>query len=166
MTDATARLALPFIASGQAQKELFHNEALLRIDALLQSAVESLLVDTPPSAPAPGQCWIVGESAVGAWAGRALTLAAWSDGGWRFASPRAGMTVWSLADATIARFDGTAWVTGEIRARRILVDGVAVVGAQQSAIGDPTGGMSQDSEARAAISAILGALRSHGLIAS
>ena len=37
MSDATARLALPFIAPGQAQKELFHNEALTRIDALLQA---------------------------------------------------------------------------------------------------------------------------------
>ncbi|MDH7639572.1 DUF2793 domain-containing protein [Sphingomonas oryzagri] len=166
MTDATARLALPFIASGQAQKELFHNEALVRIDALLQPAVESLLVDSPPPAPAPGQCWIVGESPVGAWAGQALALAAWSDGGWRFVSPRPGMAVWSLADTLVAHFDGDAWMVGEIRARRLLVDGVAVVGAQQSAIADPTGGTSQDSEARAAISAILAALRSHGLIAS
>ena len=28
MTDATPRFALPLLAAGQAQKELFHNEAL------------------------------------------------------------------------------------------------------------------------------------------
>lgn len=36
MSDATARFAFPLIAPGQAQKELFHNEALARVDALLQ----------------------------------------------------------------------------------------------------------------------------------
>ncbi|WP_454885147.1 DUF2793 domain-containing protein [Sphingomonas oryzagri] len=166
MTDATARLALPFISSGQAQKELFHNEALVRIDALLQPAVEAVLVDSPPSDPVPGQCWVVGESPTGAWAGQALSLAAWSDGGWRFVAPRAGMTVWSIADNVAARFDGAAWASGEIRGRRILVDGIAVVGTQQSAIADPVGGTAPDMEARAAISAILAAFRSHGLIAN
>mgnify|MGYP006199852597 CR=1 FL=1 len=34
MSDATARFALPFILPGQAQKELFHNEALTRLEAL------------------------------------------------------------------------------------------------------------------------------------
>lgn len=166
MTDATARLALPFIASGQAQKELFHNEALVRIDALLQPAVESLMIDNPPSAPTPGQCWIVGESPSGAWAGQASALAVWTDGGWRFVAPRSGMTVWSLSDDVVASFDGAAWAIGEIRGRRILVDGVAVVGTQQSAIADPVGGSAPDSEARAAIFAVLTALRTHGLIAS
>ncbi|HLZ79899.1 MAG TPA: hypothetical protein VKQ09_11235 [Sphingomonas sp.] len=39
MSDATTRFALPLIAPGQAQKELFHNEALARVDALLQPSV-------------------------------------------------------------------------------------------------------------------------------
>lgn len=45
------------------------------------------------------------------------------------------------------------------------VDGVKVVGAQSSAITDPTGGSTVDAEARTAIGSILSALRSHGLIA-
>ncbi|HEY0316382.1 MAG TPA: DUF2793 domain-containing protein [Sphingomonas sp.] len=165
MTDATARLALPFITSGQAQKELFHNEALARIDALLQPAVESVLVDTPPAAPSPGQCWIVGTSPSGAWAGQALAIAACTDDGWRFVAPRPGMLVWSLADALPAAFDGADWVLGALHARHLVVGGVAVVGRQQSAIADPVAGAAPDAEARTAISAILTALRAHGLIA-
>ncbi|PXA83637.1 hypothetical protein DMC47_42725 [Nostoc sp. 3335mG] len=165
MTDATARFALPFIASGQAQKELFHNEALARIDALLAPAVESVLLDTPPAAPAPGQCWVVGATPSGDWAGQALAIAAWTEDGWRFVAPRAGMRAWSLADALTAMFDGATWTLGDVHARRLLVGGVPVVGTQQSAIADPAGGTAPDPVARAAISSILGALRAHGLIA-
>lgn len=45
------------------------------------------------------------------------------------------------------------------------VDGVKVVGAQEGAITDPTGGSTIDSQARTAIGSILSALRAHGLIA-
>ena len=165
MTDATARFALPFIASGQAQKELFHNEALARIDALLLPVVESVLPDAPPALPAAGQCWVVGAAPTGDWAGHALAIAAWTDDGWRFVAPRAGMQVWSIADALPAMFDGAGWVLGDLHARQLIVGGVPVVGTQQSAIADPAGGTAPDAAARTAISAILAALRAHGLIA-
>lgn len=45
------------------------------------------------------------------------------------------------------------------------VDGTKVVGSQQGAITAPTGGATIDSQARTAISAILSAMRTHGLIA-
>ena len=166
MSDATARFALPFIASGQAQKEVFHNEALARIDALLQASVEVVSLDEPPASPATGQCWIVGGTPIGAWAGQALALAAWSDGGWRFVAPRIGMTAWSIADDVPLRFDGTTWQLGEIAARRLVVGGTQVVVGQQPAIADPIGGSATDAEGRTAISAMLAALRHHGLIAS
>jgi len=43
---------------------------------------------------------------------------------------------------------------------------IKVVGAQGSAIGNPTGGTTVDTEARAVIVSILGAIRTHGLIAT
>jgi hypothetical protein len=42
---------------------------------------------------------------------------------------------------------------------------VKVVGARESAIASPSGGANVDPEARAAIAAMLAALRAHGLIA-
>jgi hypothetical protein len=166
MADATARLALPFIAPGQAQKELFHNEALARIDALAQAAAVAIGVTDPPAAPMPGQCWVLGDGPSGAWAGQDRALAAWTEGGWRFVAPVAGMSVWSVADGLLARFDGERWRLGDVPARRFIVGGVGVVGMQQSAIDAPNGGTIVDSEGRAVISAILIALRAHGLIDS
>ncbi len=87
MSDATARFALPFIAAGQAQKEVFHNEALTRVDVLLQPVVEAVGLDAPPASPATGQCWVVGAAPTGAWAGQAQSIAAWTEGGWRFVAP-------------------------------------------------------------------------------
>jgi len=45
------------------------------------------------------------------------------------------------------------------------VDGVKVVGSQGGAITDPTGGATVDAQARTAITSVLSALRTHGLIA-
>jgi hypothetical protein len=165
MSDATARFALPFITPGQAQKELFHNEALTRIDALLQPAVEAVAVNSPPPAPVPGQCWIIGAAPTGAWAGQPNMLASWTEGGWRFVAGRTGMILWSNADRLFVWFDGTLWRTGDVVAQRVIVAGQQVVSVQQSPIANPAGGTVSDTQSRAAIAAILTALRNHGLVA-
>jgi len=163
MTDTTARLALPLLAAGQAEKELFHNEALARIDIALAAVAETRGDTSPPADPRPGQCWIVGEGASGAWAGQDRALAGWTGDGWRFVTPTAGMLVWSAAEDVFARFDGGQWWAGEITAKRVMVDGEQVVGARQPAIAEPAGGAAIDVEARDAIRAILATLSAHGL---
>lgn len=164
--DTTARLALPLLQVGQAQKEWTHNEALALLDLAVQPVVRAVGVNAPPTAPAPGDCWIVGTAPNGLWAGRANALAGWTGGGWRFVAPRAGVAVWSLADAMLARFDGAVWTIGTIAGTRLVLAGIAVVGAQQAAIAAPASGTTIDAEARTAIAAILTALRTHGLIAA
>ena len=84
MAEMTARYRLDLLQSGQAQKEITHNEALIRADILLQSAVESRTLTAPPGAPVEGQCWVVAAAATGAWAGRSGEIACWSAGGWLF----------------------------------------------------------------------------------
>ena len=162
----SARFALPLLHAGQAQKEMFHNEAVVRIDALLHPAVVAVGIDTPPPDPEPGQAWIVGDAATGEWAGRADQIASWTEGGWRFAAPRDGMELWVEGLAQPARYRaGAGWQAGVIVASRIEIDGVQVVGGQAAAIATPAGGATVDDQARAAIAAILDALRAHGLIA-
>lgn len=106
MDEATARLRLPLIAPGQAQKEMTHNEALVLVDLLVQPAVEAVDAVSPPAAPAVGQAWAVGAGAGGDWSGQAGTVAGWTAGGWRFAGPVDGLAVWSRADAAPARWVG------------------------------------------------------------
>jgi hypothetical protein len=164
MSEETARYALPFLVPGQAQKELYHNEALVRIAAMLHVAVEGAPAATAPLAPLEGQCWIVGTGAGGAWAGRDGNLAAWTTGGWRFVEPQPGTLAWNKAAGCWVHFDGTQWGNGMIPVAGISVGGQQVVGQRQAPVPSPSGGTIIDAEARAAIGLITAALMSHGLI--
>ncbi len=166
MTDTTARFALPQLQPGQAQKELWHNEALALIDGCLHPAAESRGDDTPPASPTLGQAWITGTSPVGDWAGQADRLAIWTAGGWRFADPVEGMSVWLISDSVFTYRESGGWRDGVVVASSIEIGGNQVVGPQEAAIADVSGGAVIDSEGRERIDAILGALRAHGLIST
>lgn len=146
----TTRLALPMLEAGQAQKEMFHNEALALLDLLVGASVEAALRDDPPAQPEVGQSWIVGPAATGDWAGKAGAIAGWTPGGWRFISPPEGFSVWDRATGTIARRVAGSWRSDRPGA----------------AIAPPAGGSTVDTEARAAIAAMLTLLRQRGLIAA
>lgn len=162
----TPRLALPFLAVGQAQKEFTHNESLQTLDMLVAGSVEQPPLATPPASPALGACYIVASGATDAWAGRSQCVAAWTSGGWRFVPPVEGMRLNDRTSGTWAAFRSGAWELGIERAAALLIEGQQVVGARVAAIASPAGGTVIDNEARAAIDAILGALSQHGLIGS
>lgn len=163
--DGSDRFALPFLQAAQAQKEVTHNEALALIDMLLHARAESATRETPPTDAAAGQCWIVPAGGVGDWTGRDGALACFSSGGWRFVRPRAGMRV-SVADTgeTVVH-DGVGWGPAALRTDGVYLNGLRVVGERQAAVANPVGGSVVDAEARASLSALLHALRMHGLIA-
>lgn len=150
MSEETGRLALPLLAVAQAQKEMTHNEALALLDVAVQPVVQAVAPATLPSAPAIGDCWIVGPAPAAAWAGQDGALACWTSGGWRFVASFDGMSAWSVADQGLARREGTVWR----------------VAARQASIANPAGGTIVDAEARAAIDAILAVMRSGGQIQS
>ena len=164
--EKTDRLQLPLIAPGQAQKELFHNEALQALDTLVGGAVEGPPSDTPPAAPAAGQSYLVGDSPTGEWAQYPEHVAAFTSGGWRFIAPRIGLSLVDQVSGSIALYGAGGWEIGVVRGSKVVVDGNPVVGAQAGAIAGPSGGAFVDSESRAAVSAILAAMRQHGLISS
>lgn len=162
--DRTDRLALPLLLAGQAQKEVTHNEALLRLDIAAVPAVQSADIAVPPGAPVGGQCWIVAAGASGAWAGREGDIAGWTSGGWRFVQPLPGMALW-VEDRGHRMMWRGGWTEGAVRADGIYRDGVKVLGSQGDAIAAPLGGSIVDVESRVAINAILSMLHLHGLIA-
>jgi len=164
MSESTPRLSLPFIMPGQAQKELYHNEALTSIDVALHPAVEGPPLATPPADPEPGRSWIIAAGATGEWSGRDEHLACWTDGGWRFVAPILGMRVWDKTAGHGTQWTGAAWSGGEMPVKSLFVGGKKVVGERQSAVPSPSGGTVIDVEARTSIAAITAALKSHGLI--
>jgi hypothetical protein len=143
-TSSSARYGIPYLFSGQSQKELFVNEAHALVDTLLHAAVEGTS-NQPPTAPADGECWLVGDVPTGPWAGHAGALAAYQAGGWVFATPRDGLRVLEKPSGQEIRFVG---------------------GWQRPATpADPSGGTTVDAEARTAIAEVVEALIAAGILA-
>ena len=161
---ATARLGLPLLSAGQAQKEFVHNEAVQAIEMLLAAAVEEAPRAAPPSVPAVGATYIVAGSPTGEWTGKAHCLACFTSGGWRFVPALDGMTAFVRGSSLWALFRDGAWELGLVRGSSLVLGGQQVVGTRLGAIAAPAGGATIDGEARAAIAQILTALRQHGLI--
>lgn len=105
---SSPNLALPYLETGQAQKEVTHNEALNALDVLAQAAVVNSTTTAPPGSPTDGQAWLVAVGATGAWAGKAGQIAAWFSG-WRFFAPKEGWRVYDAAADVVLTFNGTAW---------------------------------------------------------
>lgn len=81
-----------------------------------------------------------------------------------FARSYEGMRLLVRSSGETAIYRSGAWQLGTIRGAEIVLGGQKVVGPRAAAIADPSGGALVDSEARAAIAAILSAMRTHGLI--
>lgn len=105
----TPRLALPLLAAGQAQKHVTHNDALMRLDALVHLVVASRTQVTPPATPGETAAYIVPAGGAGVFADRQDQLAIFEDGGWSFLSPRPGWQAWVTDEAEHHVWTGTQW---------------------------------------------------------
>ena len=108
--EVSDNLALPFLQPSQAQKHVTHNEALERLDILVQLTVEAFDATTPPSLPEAGEVHALGTGASEAWVGHDGELAAWVGEAWLFIAPRAGWRAWSRGAGTLRIWDGSGWV--------------------------------------------------------
>jgi len=141
---ATPRHGLPYLHPGQAQKEFFVNEALARLDALVQATVLDERAE-PPVNPQPGDAYLVASGAAGEWLGEDESIAVYQATHWLFQPPVAGASVRMLGTGQSWIYAG-GWTT-----------------AMEPAA--PTGGSTIDSEARAAIAGLISALRHSGVFA-
>jgi Protein of unknown function (DUF2793) len=159
----TARHLMPLLASGQAQKEVTHNEALQMIDRRLQLAVISRSVSAPPSPAVSGAIYIVPAEATGEWSGQTDRIASYDGFGWTFDAPQPGWLVWIIDEAVMSIFDGK-WSDGYWPVTALRIGGRQVLGGPLATIANPSGGLAIDVESRLAIDQILAMLRGHGLI--
>ena len=109
--DTTPRLSLPFVAAGQAQKHITVNEALGKLDGLVQLAVQSRTTTAQPASPADGAMHILPTGATGAsWFDKAAGLLAhYVDGAWEALTPKAGWLAWIIDEGLALIHDGENW---------------------------------------------------------
>lgn len=162
--DQTARFKIPLLSAGQAQKEFTHNEALERIAALLCPVVDGAPQTAPPANPAIGACYLVAAGGAGDWAGQDGAIACFTVGGWRFIEPVEGVIVTARSSGEPLQWRSGAWESGISRCQQVRIGGQTVLRERQPDVPDPAGGAVIDGESRAALVAILGALRAHGII--
>lgn len=101
-------LVLPYLAANQSQKHVTVNEALRRLDTLVQITVQSAALAAPPGSPTEGQRWIVAASPTGAWVGQSGKIAAWQDAAWAFYTPLDGWTAVDVSTDALLIFNGGA----------------------------------------------------------
>jgi len=128
---------------GQAQKEIFVNEALARLDALAQPVVLASRAAPPPS-HAAGDTYLVVATASEEWRGQENCLAISQDTHWVFQTPYEGMRIYDREEAAI-RFWRDGW-------------------SDPQSIHDAAGGSTIDIEARGTIATLLLCLRGLGIL--
>lgn len=113
MTDQmTFRLGLPLVQAAQAQKHVTVNEALSRLDGMVNLVLVSVTQTEPPQAVIEGACYGIPKNATGAWSNHAGRIAIMSNGGWIFSDIRAGMQAYVADTGSPAIHDGGEWVSG------------------------------------------------------
>lgn len=105
----TDNLAITLVEQSQSQKEVTVNEALVALDALLNTGIIDKDLDTPPGSPASGDLYIVASGGTGDWSGQDNNIA-WFNQIWRFITPAEGLTLWLNDENALYTWDGAAWV--------------------------------------------------------
>jgi len=142
-TSAAKNTELPFLFSGQSQKEFFLNQSLVTIDALLPRTVQGVL-ETPPEVASDGDCYLVGPSPLGDWMDKPDCLVIRLGEGWHFIEPGKGMEVFDQSSERKLIYL-SQWY-------------------QPLAPSQPIGGVTIDVEARSAINDLIASLQSFGVI--
>ncbi len=110
MADITNNLKLPYLAAGQAQKHVTHNEALRMLDALAQLSVLDKDLTAPPNTPVEGAAYLIPAAATGAWAGRTGQVAVFADGFFSYFIPKEGWETWVCDEDQTYIFNGSQWI--------------------------------------------------------
>lgn len=105
----TSNMLLPLLQPSQAQKHVTVNEAIARLDAVVQLRLVSIGRSAPPAAPEDGEAWGVAAAATGDWAGQEGHVALWLNGGWAFVPAARGWRAFVTETGGQAIWDGAQW---------------------------------------------------------
>jgi hypothetical protein len=106
----TTHLQLPLLAAAQAQKHVTHNEAIQRLDGLVQLSVKDRDLTSPPGSPSDGDRYIPASGASGDWEDWDQNVAWYVDGVWTKLVPRGGWIAFVEDEALVLIHDGSSWI--------------------------------------------------------
>ncbi|NCO87105.1 MAG: DUF2793 domain-containing protein [Rhodobacterales bacterium] len=109
MPDTSPNLDLPYIQPSQAQKHVTHNEAIRRLDALVQMVVVDRDLALPPAAAPDGARYIVATGGSADWTGWDGNIALATDGGWTQIIAQEGWLVWVADEAVFVVRTAAGW---------------------------------------------------------
>lgn len=104
----TNRLKLPLLVPNQSGKEIFHNEALIILDNLIQNYVLDKDISIPPTNPNVGDIYIIGNNATGDWLNNDNNIAIY-DNGWRFLQSMDGFTFFIKDENCFYTYTNNLW---------------------------------------------------------
>jgi hypothetical protein len=136
MQDRTPRLDLPWLMPAQAQKHVTVNEALARLDMLVQASVLSRTITHQPPAPAEGEGYLLPDAPQGEmWSSQSEgVLMVFHEGVWTVIEPWAGLAVYVADEAVSLVHDGAQWKTVSDQVRTLGELEVLGVGTQADTV--------------------------------
>ena len=105
----TTQLALTHLVEGQGSAGLTINDAVNKLDAVIQLSVKDRDLTAPPGSPTEGDRYIPAATATGAWVGHENKIMVYLSG-WIALTPKEGWTAWLDDENRRVLYDGSAWV--------------------------------------------------------
>lgn len=122
-SDTTPRLGLPDMPETPELYPDIVADAFARLDAFTDLYLKGQFVNTPPSAPADGDAYLVGGAPTGGWSGYAYKIAACRDGAWVMLTPFNGLRAFVAATGACIVYADGVWT-----------DAHALIGAGEASI--------------------------------
>lgn len=105
----TSNLQIKLLYSHQAQKELSINEALIKIDSILNAGAISMNVNVPPTPPKTGDLYIIGNLPQDIWKDYPQHITYYYVNQWYFIAPKIGSMIWVNNQKNIFYYDEGQW---------------------------------------------------------
>lgn len=111
-TEETAKIKLPYLITNQSQKEISYNEAVDKLDFLVDAVIKGF-AGTPPAGALTNDAYII-KDGVSAWVNENNNVAQYINGAWFFHVPFNGMKVYDIVASAEYVYVNGVWAKIEI----------------------------------------------------